>query len=262
MLKKDWFVSIVAGLILGCLAIFAGINQGLGTLPVAKAEDQTGEIRNLMVKSHTSWQTIRGETTTLWLNPRDDSQQFFHQSIVIANPDRAHVTISSDDGSIYTEWIGDGVTVYEIDRKAGGYRESRQNDGTKSLERLPADIGTINGEVIFRHPLAMMIPSPVMDYIFPTGLAQREGEYTLIGEDTIVDRSAWIMDYLRRDDQGEVTMKARYWVDQKTGIILQAFTYSTEPEYFGELIEKTFFSSLNFDQQVQSDEFTPSLEGF
>jgi hypothetical protein len=235
---------------LGCLAIFAGISQEPGALPVAMDEDQTGEIRNLMLKSHTSWQTVRGETTTLWLNPRDDSQQGFHQSFVIANPDRAHVTISSDDGIAYTEWIGNGVTVYEIDRNARVYRESRQNDVTLGLERLPADIGAINGEVIFRHPLAMMIPSPVMDYIFPAGLAQREGEYTHIGEDTIVERSAWMIDYLRRNDQGEITMKARYWVDQKTGIILQAFTYSTDPEYFGKLIEKTSFSSISFDQHV------------
>jgi hypothetical protein len=261
MKKRNWLVSLISGLLLGLLATSFGIAKDLIILPVVRAEDKIGEIRNLLLNSHTRWQTMRGETTTVWFNLQNNSRQVFHNSIVIANPNRAHLTITSQDGLSDTEWLGDGSKIFEIDRHSKTYRESTQKDVVHDLERIPVEVGAIDPEKIFRHPMAMMIPSPVVDYIFPTGLAQRQGVYTIIGEETIAQRKAWMIDYLNQTDQNEVTMKARYWVDQETGVILQAFTYSTEPESFGKLIESTSFSSIGFDQPVESAEFIPLLDG-
>ncbi len=261
MKKKDWFVSIVAGVILGILAMNLGITKGIVNIPAVRAEDKMGEILNLMLKSHTTWQTIGGEATTQWFSMKDGSQHGFYSSVVVANPNQAHFTIASDDGSSNTEWIGDGATIFEIDRLGKTYQEYKQEDVTSGFDRLPADVASIDKNIIFRHPMAMIIPSPVADYIFPTGLAQRQGEYSFVGEAVIANRNAWVVDYLKLNDNNDATMKARYWVDSKTGVILQAYTYSTEPDSFGTLIESTSFSSISFDLPVQNDEFTPSLDG-
>lgn len=260
MNKRDWFVSFAAGLVLGLLLLYNGLPSSIiDPLPV-RAEGKAGEAVRLMLRSHTTWQTVRGEVTTQWLNTKNDDQ-IFYGTFEIENPNHAHFDILAGNGSSSLQWYGDGNTIYEINNRDKTYTATTQPDPTRVLSMIPTDLDEVDRETVYRHPLAMIIPSPAIDYVYPVGLAQRPGEYNLVGEESIAERKAWVIDFQNQNELGEVTMMARYWIDQQTGVILQANVFSTDPESFGDLIEITTFTSIEFDQPLELDSFTPSVIG-
>jgi hypothetical protein len=260
MNKRDWFASCAAGLVLSLLLLYNGLPSSIiDPLPV-RAEGKAGEAVRLMLRSHTTWQTVRGEITTQWLNTKNDNQ-IFYTTFEIENPNHANVDILAENGSSSLQWYGDGNIIYEINNRDKTYTATTQPDPTRVLSMIPIDLEEVDRETVYRHPLAMIIPSPAIDYVYPVGLAQRPGEYNLAGEESIAERKAWVIDYKNQNELGEVTMMARYWIDQQTGLILQANVFSTDPESFGDLIEITTFTSIAFDQPLELESFTPSVIG-
>jgi hypothetical protein len=126
-------------------------------------------------------------------------------------------------------------------------QEYPQPEFSKALELAPLESEWVDKESVVRHPMAMILPSPAADYIYSTGLAQRDGAYEMICEEQMIDRRVWVLDFSKQNDQNEITMKARYWVDQNTGVILKANVFSTDPATFGALIESVSFINIEFD---------------
>lgn len=245
---------------LGFLGITLGPVRSAIDPPLVRAEGEAGEALRLMLRSHTTWKTCRGEITTQWFNP-DGNNQTYSSILEIENPNRAHLEIIDQNGSRQLQWYGDGREIYEINPRDNTYVAIPQPDPTRILGRLPQSLGDVIKGTIYRHPLAMVIPSPAIDYVFPVGLAQRPGEYQLGGEANVSGRKAWIIEYQNQNDSGVITMMARYWVDQQTGVILRANVFSTNPEGFGRLIEVSTFTGVEFDQSIDAARFTPSLAG-
>jgi hypothetical protein len=55
------------------------------------------------------------------------------------------------------------------------------------------------------------------DFIFPTGLAQRTGEYRLVGQEVYTGRGTLVVEYFRYLDGPVID---RIWLDAATGVIL------------------------------------------
>lgn len=65
MSKRDLITSVIAGLILGIIAIGPILNGSLFAKPV-EAQSEIDAIRQLMLASHNNWSTLEGEFTTTW----------------------------------------------------------------------------------------------------------------------------------------------------------------------------------------------------
>lgn len=261
MKKRDWLISIISGLVLGVFALCFGLVNKIAVLRTVKAESKSDEVISLMLKSHTTWKTMNGLMTTVNFDPNNGSQQTYFNSFEISNPDKARLAITGESNTSILDWFANGSTINNINRENLSYQEVTQQDFAKELTLIPTDIGSIDKEIIYRHPMASIIPSPIGDYIFPTGLAQRQGIYEISGEEVIIGRPTWIVDFSKQNDNNEITMKARYWVDQSTGVILQAHVFSTNPKTFGDLLESASFQNVEFDQSIQESDFYPSLTG-
>lgn len=257
MSKRDLISSTIAGLILSLLVMgffFYG-DGGLNALP-AKAQTNVDSIRQLMLIGHANWVSLTGEASTTWYLS-DGQNLAITSEFSIISPDKARFEMPSDG----VVWASNGDSIFEIDGNELTYFRFDQPDIDKAISMLPTNLGATSDE-IYRYPLAMWIPSPIADYIYPTGLAQREGDYELINEETILDRKAWIISYQLKNEMGDVTMSAKYWVDQEFGFILRAEVYSTDPNTLGKLIEETVFQRIEVNPAIPDGTFSPSLEGY
>lgn len=110
--------------------------------------------------------------------------------------------------------------------------------------------------------MAILAMSPIADYIFPTGLAQRHGEYSILGEEEVMGRRVWKVEYKFSNDQGQLTMHALYWIDQDLALILRSEIFSTDEASTNDLYELTEFVHLEIDTNIPDDAFIPDIEGY
>jgi hypothetical protein len=73
-------------------------------------------------------------------------------------------------------------------------------------------------DTVTPHPFGSLFGYPAADLIFPTTLAQRQGTYEIVGEDTVAGRPALIVDWTP-DPTGLIA--DRFRIDVETGIILR-----------------------------------------
>jgi len=256
MKKRDWIISIITGIILGLLTFIFGFQKSNIVSKKVKAENNADPIIYRMLKSHTTWQTMKGTVTVEWINANEDNKEIFTQSIEITNPDKAKLVVYDNMGKNILTWVSNGKTIVEVDENTKTKQEYHQQDFSKSLELIPLEFDAIDHEIIIRHPMAMILPSPAADYIYSTGLAQREGIYEWVGEEQMLGRKVWVLDFSKQNNLNEITMKARYWIDQDTGVILQANVFSTDPATFGALIESVSFKNIEYNEPIQESDFT------
>jgi hypothetical protein len=249
MKTRDWIISITLGVILGVILGFSRIGDGLKIIPV-NAEDSNNYKRNLMLNSHSTWKTIKGTATISMINPRDDKQEQFVNIIEANNSDQGKLNVYDQSGQEILFWLANGTKIIESDENIDNQQTFQQPNGQYFLDLLPNDISSIDNETVIRHPMATIIPSPIGDYIYSTGLAQRTGDYDWLGEEKLLNRATWILEYIKQNDTGDTTMHARYWVDQNTGIILKAQIFSTEFDTFGKIIESIEFTNIEFDGPI------------
>ena len=153
--------------------------------------------------------------------------------------------------------ISDGRTVYESYDSGESYSEFRQQDTGRLLAMLPTSVDEITGSVVYRHPIAMSIGSPIVDYIFPVGLAQGLGTYQVIGRETVIGRQTWIVALQQESEPGQNTAVAKYWIDEDLGIIIKADVYSTNPDQSGNLFEEMAFQWIEVNPKIPDETFIP-----
>ncbi|MCL5428230.1 MAG: hypothetical protein M1347_00295 [Chloroflexi bacterium] len=186
MSKRDLISSTIAGLILSLL-VMGFFFYGNGKL-ILFPKDQTdvNSIRQLMLTSHANWSSLEGEAVTTWYLS-DGEELVTVSEFAITNPDKSRFVMPST-GIV---WISDGENIFEINNNESTYTKYGQPDVEEALSGLPTNLGDTQNE-IYRYPLAMWAPSPVADYIYPTSLAQRVGEYKLLAKDSLLDRKVWV----------------------------------------------------------------------
>ena len=110
MTKRDWLLSIVAGLILGGLIVSFGLTKGASV----SASGDIEEVLNLILNSHTKWQTIQGQAEVVWYS-QDGSTQTYLTDFAIAQPAQAYFDAINKDGTGNDGlWISDGKKTYTM----------------------------------------------------------------------------------------------------------------------------------------------------
>ncbi len=247
MKRKDWFVSIIAGLLLGMVAIGLGLPRLLTESPAARASSQVDDVLSLILNSHSKWMTVQGKAEITWYGEKEEVQSYTNR-FAIYQPLSAYVDVINKDGSGFNEgvWISDGVNVYNFDKETKSYTEGQIPNFANDLSVLPKDLSQARTDVVYNHPFSLIIPAPVKEYIYPEWFAQGNPAtaYSLLGEDSLLGRKTWIvqLDYK--------TGQATAWVDQTTGMILR---YVQEEN--GQKYVEFNFTLLEVDMPLDANTF-------
>ncbi len=100
-------------------------------------------------------------------------------------------------------------------------------------------------------PPESFIPNPLVDNLYPIGLAARPGEYRPIGTDVIANRPVYMLEWIPEFASQRLN---RFWIDAQTGVILRLEAY-TKPDgrYLTQEIEIT---SILYDVEIPESLFT------
>ena len=144
---------------------------------------------------------------------------------------------------------------------AGTYVVQSTEHFMQDLTALPASAAQVETRdgfpVIKRHPIAMFSPDPLVDFLFPVGLAQRQGIYKVVGADEVSSRKTTVVEYFWAAD--DVLPAARYWVDDEIGIILQV--HNLDQEKPDRVLGEIMITSLSVDQPIESLIVFPQTDG-
>lgn len=251
MKKRDWLLSIVAGLMLGGLIISFGLTKGTSV----SASGNIEEILNLILNSHTKWQTIQGQAEVVWYS-QDGSTQTYLTDFAIAQPAQAYFDTTNKDGTGNDGlWISDGETVYALDKVAQTYSESRIPAFALDLSMLPTSRSEVEQGITYGHPFALIIPSPLKDYIYSSWVAEGQGAYSLLGQEKIAGRATWVIEY-KESFKGELSDHLQLWVDQKTGVLLKFIQYNLNKDWKAKLFSEATLTSVEFDVQIAPEKFS------
>lgn len=248
MKRQDWFVSTIAGFLLGLIAIGIGIPRMLMESPSAKASSQTDEILSLVLNSHSKWTTVQGEAEVTWYGTEGETQSYINK-FVIYQPLSAYVDVLNKSNSGFNEglWISDGDNIYNLDKENKSYTQGKIPNFANDLSVLPSDLSQAKDDVVYNHPFSLLIPAPVKEYIYPEWFAQGNPStaYSLLGEDSLLGRKTWIVNLQYKTGQ------ATAWIDQTTGIILKYIQEENGQKYV-----EVNFTYLEVDMPVDADIFS------
>ncbi len=244
MQKTDWGIGIIAGIVLGILAVTSGLAQRVIS---AHASDTTLPIRELMLRSHTTWHSATGTAVTTWY--AEGHTETWHTTFQIVQPNSGRVLWTTGaDGKAF-QWYGSKDGFYLVDPQEKIYTHLPVRNPTAfemEMKTLPGTLDEMEPDTVYRHPFGAQIPSVLGDYLYPVGLVtQASEEYTSLGKDTLLGRTVYILEHQRTDGTGHLTAKSTYWVDSRTGIILKAVYYGGT--HMQTIIEKTDITALDLD---------------
>lgn len=261
MKRNEVVTSVIAGLILGVLVLATG-SPLLGS-ETASAQLPVADVVTLMRNSHEKWSSVSLDAVTVW--HVDGESQTVTMSVQIQQPNQSRISIYQVDnkGNVLVDylWVTDGKIIYEQNNLSKKYTEHPVPDFAKlPLDDLVKSASVLGEPVIIRHPMAMIMPSPLSDYLFPTGLSQRIGVYTLEKDDMLENRKSVVVNWRnnRNNNSDGGWAQSRYWVDTDTGIILKAITYGENNVVFEEMT----ITNLTLDAGIPSNAyvFQPPLD--
>lgn len=253
---KDWFVSIAVGLVIGILAFATGFTKFVLFPQLASAKASVPDIISLMANSHTKWTSLSADAVTVW-HLDNQNTQTVNTSILIQQPNRIRLELEQfdKDGQLIVDmtWLMNDEVIYEQDNLRKQYTEYQIPGFAKmSYSDFISSAPKVNEPVIYRHPIAMLMPSPIADYLYPGGLVQRAGIYSVENvSDQVSKRGAVILDW-QKDQTRQSQFK--YWVDTEKGVILKAQVLNPD----GSLFEDTAITNIDFDAVITNDTFVLS----
>jgi len=258
MKHKDWLVSIMAGLIIGLLFSITGITNSFNSVQSSNAISSSANAVAQMRSSDTKWSSLSAEGTTIWYT--DKGTENVKMSVQINQPNKVKLQIlqTDENGDLVFDyvWVTDGDKIYE------------QNNikKTYTLYDVPAFARLSHADLVLttpkedtpsitRHPIAMLMPSPLADYIYPIGLSQRTGTYSLEANNQTLGRPVFVLDFM--GDNASEHQKLE--VDQSTGIIIKAQTFGEKDKLF----EETTLTNILVDAENPIETFsTQPPDGF
>lgn len=145
-------------------------------------------IRLRMLYSFTIWQTLWCDAEIRWYPATGASAptQSFRTQIVIQLPDQALILRGPLSGEPDYLWVTDGARIFEANLLPTG-AEVTESELPPFVHNsfTPPEIIT---DSISQYPLGIIVPTPLSDMLFPTGLATRRGGYAATGTDIIAGR--------------------------------------------------------------------------
>lgn len=91
MKRQEWIIILLAGVLLGLAFSVFRFPASLWNQPSVSAAAEVDEVRNLMLNSHTKWQTARGEFVITFYNEKGESQGFINY-FEMAQPNKGYAT--------------------------------------------------------------------------------------------------------------------------------------------------------------------------
>jgi outer membrane lipoprotein-sorting protein len=228
-MKKLYFPILILLLLSGCAspanpteasvpqATAPGIEPPTPT-PVPPPELRGAlEIQQLMIHSHTRWKSLQASAIASLFPPTGTNAEPQNTSVQIwiEQPGKARVIDGPTDQAPKHIFVSDGQNV----------RVDNEPPSPLPLSVLETFIApTELTDTVTPYPLSGYLGTPVSDLIFPTGLAQRGGEYRLLGKESAAGRVAYRVEWGR--EPGELI--DRFWVDAQTGVILRHQSYGKQ----------------------------------
>lgn len=274
MFKKNILIGSLTGLIMAAgLIYFDLIPQLLHNVQAANiqltlfnselpAEDV--DIVGLMLNSHNNWKTLQG-TATISNYEKDGQSQRMVVEVLLAPPDIIKIETIIVEAREHFLQVYAGETMYDAD--IGRAIFTRMPLPSTFVERdlnlLPTSLQAVHENntegvpIVYPHPIASIISSPLSELVFPTGLAQRRGEYTLVEETEILGRPVWGVNWQKADDSGQVILRERLWIDQQTGIVLKIERFSDSGFEF--IREEIYFDHIVLDAPIATEKISPAL---
>jgi hypothetical protein len=209
----------------------------------ASAGPDTDDPVQLMLYSHDHWATLWVDV--VYVSYAGDIAQTVIDStrtqLWLEQPNKARLLSGPAGGAPTRLWVSDGMNQQENGGAIAPLPPIAE--GEFQPPALPAD-------AVYMHPFGSMLGSVLGDFIFSTALAQRTGEYHLVGRETFVRRETLVLEYFRYPDG---TVVDRLWIDAATGVILRYVNfgkpaggvisveiYATDVQFDGEMPEGAF----------------------
>lgn len=186
------------------------------TLAPLGLQSDLESIRLRMLHSQDYWHSMWMELEVTEYPPEgsDLLVRFLRLQAWIRQPAEVLLLRGPIDGDPDYMLVSDGARYLEADLSTGLTQEGEIAPFVLEPFVPPEAItDTITG-----YPLAGMIGYPAGEMIFPTGLAQRQGTYELIGEDNVAGRAALIVDWT---PQPTGLIADRFRIDALTGVLLR-----------------------------------------
>jgi outer membrane lipoprotein-sorting protein len=200
------------------------------------------EIQQLMLQSHTHWKSLQANAIASLYPPAGMNGETQNTSVQvwIEQPGKARVIAGPPDLAPTHIFLSDG--------------QNTRNDSDPPSPLPPSVLDTFNAptaltDTVTPHPLSGYLGTSVSDLIFPTGLAQRGGEYRLIGKESFANREVYLVEWGREPGQ----LIDRFWVDTQTGVILRHQSYGKQDSVTP--VSDVRLTSIQFDQDLPDDLF-------
>jgi hypothetical protein len=215
--------------------------------PIAFTESrESATLRQQMLFSHTTWDSLWGDAEIIWYPPNnsDKAPQIYRSQLWITLPGLVRILFGPSDGMPSKMWISDNQNYRDFDGLISPLPYSITEPFTP-----PTEIS----DIIYPHPLGMLLGSPMSDLIFSTGIAQAGGEFTLTGKELFADRETLVAVWKRSPGTPVIQ---RIWVDAQTGIVLREQDFSEDgntlisERYFTKLLSNLQFSESIFNLEA------------
>ena len=210
-------------------------------------------IRLRMLHSHENWRSIWVELEVTEFPPEgsDLLVRFRRLQVWVRQPGDVLLLRGPVDGDPDYLFLLYGTRYLEADLATGATQEAEIAPYALEPFVAPEEIT----DTIYGYPLAEMMVYPAGEMIFPTGLAQRQGTYELIGEDTVAGRAALIVDFT---PQPTGLIADRFHIDALTGVLLRHQVLGKTGG--GERVESDLVvTRIVYDPEFASDLFTVGL---
>ncbi len=231
----------------------AEATQPASTLLPLDLQSDLEAIRLRMLHSHESWHSIWVEVEVTEVPPEGSDMlvRLRRVQIAVRQPAQVLVLRGPQDGEPDYLYVSDGARFLEADLAAGTTQEGEIAPFVLQPFVPPEGIS----DTINPHPLEGMIGYPAGEMVFPAGLAQRQGTYELIGQDSVAGRAALIVDWT---PQPTGLVADRFRIDALTGLLLRHQVLGKTGG--GERVESDHVvTRIVFDPDFPADLFTVAL---
>jgi hypothetical protein len=207
-------------------------------------------IRERMLHSHESWQSLWVQFSAVKFPPQgsDAYIQLARLQIWMRQPGEVLLLCGFlGDADPDYMLVSDGRRFLEAE-----FRSGFRQEGEVRLDPLGMFFPRVeNQEELFYCPPEGMVINLVEEMIFPAGIAQREGSFKLVGEDTVARRAALMVEFRTQADD---LIFDRYWIDALTGMVLEHDVIDSTGGSVWVVSEISVFP-LVFDPQYPADFF-------
>ncbi len=187
--------------------------------PSLNLQSDSETIRQRLLFSYTTWQSLWANAETLYYNPENpggEPTERFRTQIWV-EPNRLHYRVLTGDldGSPKYVQVSDGSQDVFMNLQSGEIERSDLSPYARDVKKYEPPV--VVSDTVYPHPLSGALRTPLSDMIFSSGLGQRSGTFTPVRMEFAAGREALVVEWRREAD----VLVDRFWIDSQTGILLR-----------------------------------------